>query len=53
MIKKLIYLVKHYDVLKNLIENEEKSLNKNKRYSVKNVPKEQLEYIDKIKKQGK
>ena len=47
-------LLKWYSgVQKKLIENEEKSLNKNKRYSVKNVPKEQLEYIDKIKKQGK
>lgn len=48
MIKKLFILIKNYDKIMALID--EKPKNTDKKYSTLNVPKNQLEIIEKMKK---
>lgn len=51
MIKKLIGLIKNYDKIMKIVEEDKKFVKKSrKRYSAFNTPLSQLEYIDKIKK---
>lgn len=46
MLRKLIWLIKHQEELKKLLESGKKVSNES--YSLKGVPESQLEYINKI-----
>lgn len=54
MIRKLIGLIKNYDKIMKVIEDNKKVVKKSgKRYSAFNTPQSQLDYIDKLRKGDK